>query len=121
MPSRRFAGNVYAPDCPTRAILDTLTTRWGVLVQIALLEKTYRFRELGRKVGGVSEKMLAQTLQQLEADGFVKRHAYPEIPPRVEYSLTPIGREAAQRVKHLVVWLEENVARVQKAKKAASR
>lgn len=120
MASRRLpVGNVYAHDCPTRAILDTLTTRWGVLVQIALLEKTYRFRELSRKVGGVSEKMLAQTLQQLEEDGFVHRKAYPEIPPRVEYSLTPIGREAAERVKQLTVWIEENVARLKKAKKAA--
>ncbi|MGV3625683.1 MAG: winged helix-turn-helix transcriptional regulator [Archangium sp.] len=120
MASRKLPlGNVYAHDCPTRGILDTLTSRWGVLVQIALLEKTYRFRELSRKVGGVSEKMLAQTLQQLEEDGFVHRKAYPEIPPRVEYSLTPLGREAATQLKKFVVWIEENVARVQKAKKVA--
>ncbi len=122
MPSRRPKpppGNVYAPDCPSRAILEHLTSRWGVLVLLALLERTYRFRELSRKVSGVSEKMLAQTLQALEADGFVHREAFPEIPPRVEYSLTPLGREAAGHVRHLVVWIEENVGRLVKAKRAA--
>lgn len=118
MPARRPSANVYDPNCPTRAALDTLTSRWGVLVQIALLERTYRFRELARKVGGVSEKMLAQTLQQLEADGFVHREDFHEIPPRVEYSLTPLGRDAAERVKQLVVWIEENVGRLKRAKAA---
>lgn len=89
-----------------------------MLVLIALLERTYRFRELSRKVSGVSEKMLAQTLQALEADGFVHREAFPEIPPHVEYSLTPLGREAAGHVRHLAVWIEENVGRFVKAKKA---
>lgn len=112
-------GDVYSPDCPSRAVLDHLFSRWGGLVMMALQERTYRFRELSRKVGGVSEKMLAQTLSQLEDDGFVKRVAYPEIPPRVEYSLTPMGREAAAIMGQLGDWIEANLGRVLKHRDAA--
>ncbi len=84
-------GDLYAPACPSRGVLDHVTSRWGVLVLVALLEGTHRFSELRRKVAGVSEKMLAQTLQALEEDGFVLREVYPVIPPRVDYSLTPMG------------------------------
>ncbi|HWA72091.1 MAG TPA: helix-turn-helix domain-containing protein [Polyangiaceae bacterium] len=108
--------NVYAAQCPSRVVLDRLTSRWGVLVLVALLEGTHRFRELARKIGGVSEKMLSQTLQTLESEGFVVRTAYAEIPPRVEYSLTPLGTEAAERVRGLVDWIEANLPRVEKAR-----
>jgi DNA-binding HxlR family transcriptional regulator len=108
----RARGDVYAPACPSRGILEHVTSRWGVLVLVALLEGTHRFSELRRKVAGVSEKMLAQTLQTLEADGFVHREVFPEIPPRVEYSLTQLGRDAAAHVQTLVNWIESNVSRV---------
>src|SRR6186997_2589744 len=88
--------DVFAAECPSRRVLDHLTSRWGVLVLIALADEMHRFSALRRKVGGVSEKMLAQTLSTLEADGFVSRTAYPEVPPRVEYRLTALGREAAE-------------------------
>src|SRR4051812_23096496 len=91
-------GNLYAPACPSRVVLEHVTSRWGVLVLVALLEQTHRFSELRRKVAGVSEKMLAQTLQALETDGFVLREVFPVIPPRVDYSLTPLGREVAGHV-----------------------
>jgi len=81
---------------------------------LALLGRTHRFRELSRKIGGVSEKMLSHTLKQLEGDGFVQRDTFPEIPPRVEYSLTPMGREAAELVRNLMDWIEANMHRVQK-------
>ena len=88
-----------ADDVPAPAlVLEHVTSRWGVLVLAALLERSYRFSELRREVGGVSEKMLAQTLQTLERDGFVHRDAKPVIPPRVDYSLTELGREAAEQV-----------------------
>ncbi|RNG22612.1 winged helix-turn-helix transcriptional regulator [Streptomyces botrytidirepellens] len=93
--------------CPSRLILEHMTSRWGVLVFAALLEGTYRFSELRREIGGVSEKMLAQTLQTLERDGFVHREAHPVIPPHVDYSLTELGREAASRVGALAGWAEE--------------
>src|SRR5690349_14163507 len=96
--ARAMRGDLSAPACPSRGVLDHVTSRWGVLALVALLDGTHRFSELRRKVGGVSEKMLAQTLRTLEADGFVLREMYPEIPPRVEYSLTALGREVADRV-----------------------
>ena len=119
MPNKKPRGDVYSPDCPSRTVLDHLFSRWSGLVLMALLERTYRFRELSRKVGGVSEKMLAQTLVELEKDGFVKRVAYPEIPPRVEYSLTPMGREAAEIMQQLGSWIEANLGRVMKHRSAA--
>ncbi|EFL24124.1 MULTISPECIES: winged helix-turn-helix transcriptional regulator [Streptomyces] len=98
--------------CPSRLILEHMTSRWGVLVFAVLLEGTYRFSELRREIGGVSEKMLAQTLQTLERDGFVHREAHPVIPPHVDYSLTELGREAASRVGALAGWAEEYAPRV---------
>jgi DNA-binding HxlR family transcriptional regulator len=100
------APNVNRADCPSRAVLEHVTSRWGVLVLAALRERSHRFSELRREVGGVSEKMLAQTLQTLERDGFVHRDAKPVIPPRVDYSLTPLGREVADQVWTLTRWVE---------------
>ena len=105
-------GELFSPDCPSRDVLQHVTSRWGVLVLVALLAGTHRFSELRRKVGGVSEKMLAQTLQWMEGDGFVLRTAYPVVPPHVEYSLTPMGVEVAQRVEGLADWIEGNLPRI---------
>ncbi len=105
-------GELFNQNCPSREILKHLTSRWGVLVLIALLEKDRRFSELRRKVGGVSEKMLAQTLQTLEADGFVNRFSHSVVPPHVDYSLTPIGREAALKVREFADWIEVNSTRI---------
>ncbi|WP_328603836.1 helix-turn-helix transcriptional regulator [Amycolatopsis sp. NBC_00345] len=106
------APDVKRADCPSRGVLEHVTSRWGVLVLAALLERSYRFSELRREVGGVSEKMLAQTLQTLERDGFVDRDAKPVIPPRVDYSLTPLGHEAAEQVWALARWTEQRVPQV---------
>jgi DNA-binding HxlR family transcriptional regulator len=105
-------GNVFAEACPSREVLRHVTSRWGVLVLVALLRGTLRFSELRRKVGGVSEKMLAQTLQWLEADGLVLRVSHPVVPPHVEYSLTPLGQEVGRRVEDLTDWIELNLPRV---------
>lgn len=109
-------GDVLSILCPSRKVLDHVTSTWGSLVMVVLLEKTHRFSELRRKIGGVSEKMLAQTLQNLEADGFVLRKAYPVIPPKVEYSLTPMGREVAEYLEALVRCVEANVQKVMQAR-----
>ena len=109
-------GNLYAADCPSRGVLDHLTSRWGSLILILLLEGTHRFSELRREIGGVSEKMLAQSLQQLEADGFLTRTVFPTIPPKVEYSLTPLGSEAATHMRALTDWVEANVSKVLKVR-----
>lgn len=112
-------GNVLAETCPSRPILSHLTSRWGVLVMIVLSTGTHRFSELRRKAAGVSERMLAQTLQQLEEDGFVLRKAYPVVPPHVEYSLTPLGKEAASHVLALTEWIETALPLILSQKEAA--
>ena len=99
-------GNVLAADCPSRPVLQHLTSRWGTLVMVALVTGPHRFAELRRKVGGVSERMLSQTLRDLEADGFVLRTAHRVVPPHVDYELTPLGRQAAGHVVALASWIE---------------
>lgn len=109
--------DVYEPDCPSRGVLEHVTSRWGVLVLAILRDGgTYRFSELRRRIGGVSEKMLAQTLQRLERDGFVRRVAHPVIPPHVDYSLTPLGEPAARRVADIAWWIEEHMPAVAAAR-----
>lgn len=105
---RLFPDGVYPAACPSRVVLTHVTSKWGVLVLVALAEETLRWSELRRRVQGVSEKMLAQTLRTLEADGFVHRDAHPEIPPRVDYRLTARGHELVERLIPLVEWIAEN-------------
>ena len=102
-------GDLMVASCPSREVLQHVTSRWGVLVLIALGEGTHRFSALRRMVGGVSERMLAQTLQWLEHDGLVERVAYAVVPPHVEYSLTPLGREAEALVRALADWVETSM------------
>ena len=107
--------------CPYRLVLEHVTSRWGVLVLIELMEGSRRFSELRRaidQVGRISEKMLTQTLQTLERDGLVHRDAKPVIPPRVDYSLTGLGREAAQQVRSLAQWTRDRMGEVEKARQA---
>lgn len=111
-------GEILARDCPSREILNHVCSRWGVLVLVVLLGGMHRFSELRRKIGGVSEKMLSQTLQSLEQDGFVDRKALPVVPPHVEYTLTPMGREVALQVDGLTTWIEQNLARILEARQA---
>ncbi|GGY90909.1 transcriptional regulator [Streptomyces olivaceoviridis] len=109
--------------CPHRLVLEHVTSRWGVLVLIELLERPYRFSELRRAISGlggrgVSEKMLTQTLQTLERDGLVHRDAKPVIPPRVDYSLTALGREAAEQVRALAQWTHARMDAVAEARRS---
>ncbi|SES44953.1 transcriptional regulator, HxlR family [Streptomyces sp. yr375] len=102
--------------CPQRLVMEHVTSRWGTLVLIALRERSYRFGELRREIGKVSEKMLTQTLQTLERDGFVHRDAKPVIPPRVDYSLTDLGREAAEQVRSVAQWVERRMTAIEQAR-----
>lgn len=111
-------GDLFAAMCPSRGVLDHVTSRWGVLVLVALQERTLRFSELRRRVAGVSEKMLSQTLQALEDDGFVLREVYAVVPPRVDYTLTSMGSEVAAHVEALTDWIEENIDRIVLARAA---
>lgn len=105
-------GDLLAAACPSREVLKHVTSRWGVLVLMVLETRMHRFAELRRAIGGVSERMLAQTLRWLEGDGLVQRIAYDVVPPHVEYRLTPLGRQAAKRVRGLADWIEINLPRV---------
>jgi DNA-binding HxlR family transcriptional regulator len=102
-------GDVMVASCPSRQVLQHLTNRWGGLVMMALSTGTHRFSTLRRRIGGVSERMLAQTLQQLEGDGFVRRVAHDVVPPHVDYSLTPLGAEVAGHLMALSGWIEGNL------------
>jgi DNA-binding HxlR family transcriptional regulator len=102
-------GDCYSSDCPAREVLGHVTGRWGGLVLGALTHGTRRYSELRARIEGISEKMLAQTLRDLERDGLVIRRQYPAVPPRVDYTLTPGGMEVAQRVESLIGWLQDHV------------
>ncbi|PRX50247.1 HxlR family transcriptional regulator [Prauserella shujinwangii] len=114
----RLVPDVFSRRCDSRTALEHVTGRWGILAMAALLEGTFRFNALRRRVDGVSEKMLAQTLQQLERDGFVHREARPTIPPHVEYSLTALGRAVAERLHDLIELVEGRLPEVLAARAA---
>jgi DNA-binding HxlR family transcriptional regulator len=110
--------NVFAKACPSRGTLEHVTGRWGALTLGALYEGPLRFNELRRRVDGVSEKMLSQTLHALERDGLVHREAQPTNPPRVDYELTPLGREVAGRLLALIRFVEGSMDDVLAARDA---
>lgn len=101
--------DIACPD--TRTLVEHVTSKWGVLVLLILREQTLRWSQLKRAIPGVSEKMLIQTLQTLEADGLVTRVALPVVPPHVEYALSDDGREASALLAPLVSWAQQQVAR----------
>lgn len=108
-PSQAFVADVFAHACPSRAAFEVVTGKWSSLVLMALGEGPRRFGELRRKVDGVSEKMLSQSLRSLEADGMLVRSAQATVPPRVDYELTPLGRDVATRLRDLADLLESTV------------
>ncbi|MFJ6794126.1 winged helix-turn-helix transcriptional regulator [Streptomyces sp. NPDC091268] len=113
-----LAFDVFGRACPSRATLEHVTGRWGSLTVGALRDGPCRFNELRRRVDGVSEKMLSQTLHALERDGIVNREAQPTNPPRVDYELTPLGREVADRLLALIHFLEGSMPRVLEARES---
>ena len=117
-PDATLVADVFARDCASRDLLADVAGKWAVLALLALDEGGYRFNALRRRVQGVSEKMLAQTLQTLERDGLVEREVVTTIPPRVEYALTPLGARVAGQVRGLVELLEEAVPEVGAARAA---
>ncbi|MBO0637396.1 winged helix-turn-helix transcriptional regulator [Pantoea agglomerans] len=112
MSEKFIRGELLNVNCPSRDVLKRVTSRWSVLILLALQDQTLRFSALRRTVGGVSERMLAQNLRYLEEDGFVQRIAYDVVPPHVEYRLTPLGREVGEQVVGLADWLELNLSRI---------
>ena len=102
-------GDLFEPGCASREVMRHVTSSWGVLILIALQNGTMRFSEVRRRVTGVSERMLAETLRWLEQDRLVVRRAYDVVPPHTDYTLTEIGREAAAKMADLADWIEERL------------
>ncbi|WP_017601574.1 winged helix-turn-helix transcriptional regulator [Nocardiopsis lucentensis] len=108
-PATVIRGRVMSADCPSRRLLGDITSKWGVLVLVSLRGGPRRWSELLRGIGGISEKMLAQTLRTLEGDGIVLREARPVVPPHVEYRLTAAGHEVTDLLLPLLDWAETHV------------
>lgn len=113
--------NPYLTSCPTRQVLDCIADKWAVLVVGLLIGGHRRFGELRREIQGVSQKMLTQTLRSLERDGLASRRVYACVPPKVEYSLTPLGQSLAETLDGLRVWAESNIEDVLRSQKAFDR
>ena len=111
-PSNPPPWDPYVATCPTRQVLDCVANKWAVLVLGLLSERRHRFGELQRGIDGVSQKVLTQTLRSLERDGIVERTVHPTVPPKVEYSLTPIGESLAATLGGLRAWAERNIEAV---------
>lgn len=105
---RGSAPNIFEEGCSTRVVLDHIMSKWGVLVLSCLSDGTLRWGALRREVDGISEKMLAATLRTLADDGLVHRESFPTVPPHVEYSLTPLGRDLMERMLPLMAWIAEH-------------
>ncbi len=112
--------NVFNAQCGSQRVLDLIANRWTALVIYSLAGGTQRYSELHRKIGGVSQKMLTQTLRNLERDGLVERRVYPVVPPKVEYSLTPLGRTLTGPLRAICQWAEEHLPELERARGRAA-
>jgi DNA-binding HxlR family transcriptional regulator len=110
--------DVYDKNCPTRQVLDLIGDKYTVLVMVFLQNRPRRFNELQRFITGISQKMLTQTLRSLERDGLLTRTVFPEVPPHVEYALTPLGETLIQPLNALRTWAESNIETVLDAQMA---
>src|SRR6059058_6197215 len=120
--SKSSPASVMDAQCPSRLVLDRIADKWTALIIQLLSKKTMRYAELQREIGGISQKMLTQTLRSLERDGLVDRKVYPVVPPKVEYSLSRLGRTLIEPLRGLCRWSEniwpscKPIARGQKRK-----
>ncbi|PKW00075.1 HxlR family transcriptional regulator [Amycolatopsis echigonensis] len=116
--SSGLPADVYSAKCPTREVLDHIAGKWTVLIVDALADGTLRYTALLRRIDGISQKMLTQTLRQLEADGFVTRTVHPTVPPQVEYALTPLGHSLRTPIAALREWVEAHINDIERARRA---
>lgn len=114
-------GDVFARNCPTRQLLDRVGDKWSILLLGMLGEGELRFSALKRRVDGISQKMLAQTLRNLERDGLVTRHVEPTVPVSVTYAIAPLGRELLSALQMLIDWAETRMGAVAQAQQAYDR
>ncbi|MFD9740848.1 winged helix-turn-helix transcriptional regulator [Umezawaea sp. NPDC059074] len=110
--------SIYLQNCPSRAVIGVIASHWGTLVLGTLFDGTLRYTEIRRSIEGISEKMLAQTLQSLERSGFVVRRVHPVIPPHVDYTLTPMGMQVASQARGLLDWVTANMGDIVEAQHA---
>ncbi len=115
METNDLAPNVYKKNCPTRMVLDRIGDKWTTLIMGLLEVRMRRFSELQREIEGISQKMLTQTLRELERDGLITRTVYAEVPLRVEYELTNLGQTLRQPIAALRSWAEANIGEIVKA------
>jgi DNA-binding HxlR family transcriptional regulator len=121
MMSKTVKANLFNPACASRDVLELIGGKWSMLIVCVLYDKTTRTGDIKRMVGGISQKMLTQTLREMEHNGLVSRISYPEVPPRVEYKLTPLGRSLGELVVLMEAWIEEHYPAILKARNTASR
>src|SRR5919107_4060240 len=105
-------GDAFDPDCPTRVVLDRIGDKWTVLVIGSLEDGSLRFSELRARIGGVAPKVLTQTLRALERDGLLTRTVHAQVPPRVDYEITDLGRSLTGPLAVLTDWAESNVGAI---------
>jgi DNA-binding HxlR family transcriptional regulator len=115
----RLKPDVFNANCDSRQVLDLIADRWSMLLIYALGRQVRRHGELKRMVGGISQKMLTQTLRSLERDGLVKRSVYDIVPPRVEYALTPLGQTLLKPLRAICQWAENHLPQVKAARAGA--
>ncbi|MGQ2902988.1 MAG: winged helix-turn-helix transcriptional regulator [Neoaquamicrobium sediminum] len=113
---RANVGNGGLDNCPIRTVVQNISGKWSALLLMALAERPYRFGELRRLVPDISQRMLTQTLRDLQRDGYVNREVFPTKPPSVEYSLTDLGRSMYDAIEHLFHWAENNHQQVRAAR-----
>lgn len=108
--------NVLDENCDSRQVLELIADKWTAIIIYRLAQGTKRYSELQREISGISQKMLTQTLRGLERDGIVERKVYPVVPPKVEYSLTPLGETLIEPLCKLCEWAETHVSEVEAAR-----
>src|SRR5215469_1051089 len=120
MPTKpRKKANLFDPNCSSREVLELIGSKWSMLLLCALYDSKTRTGQLKRKVQGISQKMLTQTLREMQQNGIVKRISYPEVPPRVEYELTELGYSLAELVVKMEKWIVNHHPIILKARKNA--
>ncbi len=116
MPAKSYEPDVFNAECPARKALSLVADKWTLLVLLALLGGAKRHGALKRKLTGITQKMLTQTLRRLERDGLVRRTEHPVVPPQVEYSLTPLGESLSGPIQALSEWAKEHSLEIEEAR-----
>jgi DNA-binding HxlR family transcriptional regulator len=111
-----MTGDAFNPDCPTRQLLDRIGDKWAVLAMLTLADGPVRFNDLRRRIAGISQKMLSQTLKSLERDGLIVRTAFPTVPVTVEYALTPLAAGLIGLMAQITEWAEMHIGQIAAAR-----